>query len=599
MKNKLDKKFLPYPIPNLLRYKISIIKFSIVYFISFAVLYLLVEFPGQNQKEPYFPINHILISGFVVSFYFIALAVFIYQRILSKVKHNLETEKIRELENRLQDQKKESQAFYKELQGRSELLEDQTEEIRRKNLELKLAQHEIREKATYLELVSKYKSEFFANISHELRTPLNSIIVLSQLIADNKSQNLTEKQKEFAKTIYASGNVLLELINEILEVTKIESGKIELYPVQISLWELTDQLKKMFQPMAQQKEIAFYIELDDDLPETIISDSKRVHQILRNLVSNAIKFTDKGSIGIRISRHQDHSIPGVKPGEGLDISIIDTGIGIAEEKKSAIFEAFQQADGTTSSKYGGTGLGLTISRSLAGLLGGVVHVSTKLGEGSVFTLILPEKYNEEENREKNRVMNFPWKTKSRFKNGGLSLMTPLSEENCPSSDDRETIEKGDKVILLVDDDPSFTNLLYDFANEAGYKSLIALNGACAIKLAAEYHPGVIVLDICLPDIDGWEVFERLKKDTATEHIPVFFISGAEETNEVTERGAIGFLSKPVNMIKLKEIFHGFDHLTTVPVNRIGNENSRGTRKDEYSGIFERERSLKTQQKSIN
>lgn len=586
-----SKKLYPYPISNLFRYKISIIKFSIVYFISFAVIYLFFELPDQFRFDAEIPTNQILFCGLITSIYFIFLAIFVYRKILSRVKENLETEKIRELMNLLQEQKSESREFHKELEERTKMLEEQSEEIRRKNMELKLAQHEIKEKATHLEIASKYKSEFFANISHELRTPLNSIIVLSQLIAENRNENLTEKQIEFAKTIFLSGNVLLELINEILEITRIESGKIEFHPGDISIWELTDQLKKMFQPMAQQKDIEFSIELEENLPETIWSDSKRVHQILRNLISNAIKFTEKGSIRIRIFRPgKDYASESIPKGEGLAISVIDTGIGIPEDKRSAIFEAFQQADGTTSSRYGGTGLGLTISRSLAGLLGGFVKVKSQLGVGSEFTLVLPDRFSESDNREKNNIVNSPWKTPQV---GSYKIITPDSTEKAITHDDREKIKDGDKTILIVDDDLSFANLLYDFATESGYMGIIATDGESALSLATKYRPGIIMLDICLPGLNGWEVFEKLKSSSVTSQIPVVFISGAKETNEVNTLGAMGFLSKPVSLEKLREVFDGFKQMTGVPVNRITGKKRRSTQSASQNG----EKSFK-QHKSV-
>jgi signal transduction histidine kinase/CheY-like chemotaxis protein len=472
------------------------------------------------------------------------------------------TDKISELEQLLHEQKIESMAYHKELQERTAILEQQGEEIRKKNIELKLAQHEIREKANYLETASKYKSEFFANISHEFRTPLNSIIVLSQLIAENRTQNLTEKQKEFAKTIYSSGNVLLELINEILEVTKIESGKIELRPVDISLWELTDQLKMMFQPLAQQKGLEFVIELEDNLPEKIFSDSKRLHQILRNLLSNAVKFTEKGSIRIRLWRPSaDHSM--------IAISVIDTGIGISEDKLSAVFEAFQQGDGTTSSKYGGTGLGLTIARSLAAMLGGRVKLESTPGKGSVFTLEIPDTFRGISSPQKGFIYS-PWKNgdirKNYQENNDLKVL-----DDCVAQDDRDSIRHGDKTVLIVDDDISFANLIYDFAKESGYKCIIAQNGICGIDLARRYMPGALLLDICLPDKNGWEVFEVLKNDPYTQQIPVFFISGAEEGNEVKEMGAKGFYTKPVSLDMLRELFSRMEDLTGVPVIRAAKD----------------------------
>lgn len=577
-----SKKLYPHPVSNLLRYKISIIKYSVIYFVTLLAFYLIIQIPlntGMVDRENG-NFRELLLSGFIVSSYFIILALYIYRRIVTKVRKDLETEKIRELERLLHEQKSESRAFHQELQERTLLLEQQKEEIRQKNIELKLAQHEIREKANFLEIASKYKSEFFANMSHEFRTPLNSIIVLSQLIAENRTQNLTEKQKEFARTIYSSGNVLLELINEILEVTRIESGKVELHPEYIVLWEITDQLKMMFQPIAQQKGLEFSIELDENLPDRIFTDSKRLHQILRNLISNAVKFTDQGVIRIHLSRHTHGK---------LAISVIDTGIGISEDKHSAVFEAFQQADGTTSSKYGGTGLGLTIARSLAHMLGGDVVLSSIPGKGSRFTLIIPEIMSVSTLEEKGLLFS-PWKNGNKIRNEIENRVGEIiGESNCPGKDDRDNIRSGDKTVLIVDDDPSFANLLGDFARESGYKVLYANTGNCGIEMANLFRPGVIILDICLPEKNGWEVFEALKLDAYTSQIPVYFVSGAEEANEVTDLGARKFYTKPVSLETLREIFSDMEEITTVPVIRSTTDDQRTADEQEEAEVQTDER----------
>jgi signal transduction histidine kinase/CheY-like chemotaxis protein len=461
------------------------------------------------------------------------------------------------------EQQEELLRVKEELQERTRLLEQQRNKIRQTNLELSIAQNEIREKERFLEIARSSKSEFFATVSHEFRTPLNSIIVLSQLIAENKTENLNEKQIEFAQTIYNSGNLLLDLISEILEVIRIESGKIDLRPESTSLADLTGQLKQMFLPQAEQKGIKFRIEMQEGLPEYFYTDSRHLNNILRKLVSNAVKFTDKGEIVISLLRPGPEfglSTINFPPEQVLLFSVKDTGIGIPEDKQELIFEAFQQAGSYLTSKYGGTGLGLTIARSLAGLLGGEIKIHSMPGKGSEFILALPECYIESFSATPAARKSSPWPGISSLTH--TSAISPLCKlSGMPghsTDDDRDSIRSGDKSLLIIDDDPLFANLLYDLAKEHGLKCLIAPTGECGLHYMHVYNPSAVILDICLPGINGWQVMEHLKKNPRINHTPVYFVSGAESTTEVSQMGALGFLSKPVNLETVRKAFQQID-----------------------------------------
>jgi len=433
-------------------------------------------------------------------------------------------------------------------------IELQRDEIIRKNRDLELARKELAQRTRQIEMTNRFKSEFLANMSHELRTPLNSIIVLSQLLAENRKSNLLDKQVEYARTIFSSGTDLLELINEILDISKIESGKFDIIPESVLLQEITTDLERMFLPVAREKGLDFTVTVASGLPSTLFTDPRRVNQILRNLVSNAIKFTDRGQVTVSITRPEPETDLTGKSIQSRKIlfSVSDTGIGIPEDQLHNIFEAYRQADISTSRRYGGTGLGLTISKNLATLLGGEIRVTSRVDQGSVFTLLLPEKYLKE---------NLP-RTISRKASSCEACVNFLGSTDpsldgkrnpvyaCVYHDDRDTVTKEDKSVLIIDDDPSFSSILYDLAREHGFKSIVSHNGECGLRCAHQFQPTAILLDVCLPGINGWQVLERLKQHPATRDIPVWFLSGADEPDEVTKLGAAGYLTKPVNVDKI-------------------------------------------------
>ncbi len=433
-------------------------------------------------------------------------------------------------------------------------------------------------------MASKYKSEFLANMSHELRTPLNSILVLSQMLSSNKTNNLNEKQIEFATTINSSGKDLLELINDVLDLSKVESGMMELNIDTVNLKQLCEDIRKKFAHVAKNKGLEFVINIDEGVPHSIQSDSMRLMQIIKNFISNAIKYTEEGKVEIDITQ-PDKSLnlsnSGLNHKDALSISVTDSGIGITKEKQNLIFEAFKQADGTTSRKYGGTGLGLSISKNLAQLLGGEIQLKSDEREGSTFTLIFPVG---ESKKEKARdvsnlvagvkpVPNSPakevktTKTKKATKaNKKKKVELPVVEDNV--RDDRKNINKGDKIILIIEDDPNFAQILYDLAHDKDFKCLLAKNGETGLHYAEFYKPDAVVLDIGLPGIDGWEVMERLKENPETRHIPVHFMSASDKDMEALKMGAIGYLSKPASVDSINTAFNKIENTILKSVRKL-------------------------------
>ncbi len=470
-------------------------------------------------------------------------------------------------ENTLHQQKEELSVINEELEERTKALEREKDKIKEKNQELESAHKQIEQKAADLEKASQYKSEFLANMSHELRTPLNSILVLSQLMMKNEKNNLTEKQVEFAKTIHTSGNDLLELINEILDLSKVEAGKLKLNIERVYLQEVCDNIDRAFRPVAQKKGLDFHISIDKGLPEFIYSDPQRMIQVIKNLMSNALKFTEQGYVKLQIHkpgpdfpfRNQN-----LKERNPIAISVIDTGVGIPENKQELIFEAFQQADGTTSRKYGGTGLGLSISKSFALLLEGEMNLKSEEGKGTTFTLVLPESVASKKAAEPEQQPEKP--------TPGQQVSDSQPHESKPKEeprisgaekkktkkpvveDDRNTIKEGDKFILIIEDDPKFARILYDMAGENEFKALIAYEGETGIHYADYYNPSAIILDVMLPGIDGWEVMARLKNNLKTRHIPVHFVSATDKSLRAMKMGAIGYLTKPVTSEQLEKLF---------------------------------------------
>jgi len=484
---------------------------------------------------------------------------------LKKTNEQLEhqAESLRESEELLKSQQEELQQTNEELQEKASLLARQKAEVEQKNREVEEARWEMEEKAEQLALTSKYKSEFLANMSHELRTPLNSMLILSRQLAENNADNLSPKQVQFAETIHSSGADLLSLIDDILDLSKIESGMMGVEVSDVSIAGIAEQLQRSLHQLAQDKNLEFQIEWSDQQPATVRTDDKRLQQILMNLLSNAFKFTEEGKVVLRIAPapgDETYHLESLnRAGDVVAFSVIDTGIGIPAEKQRIIFEAFQQADGTTSRKYGGTGLGLSISREIARLLGGEIRVMSKPGEGSTFTFYLPRNFMPAEPSSappSQAIVNDLKATKAAGTPAESfdSDLVLLSTESAGVPDDRNDIQNGDRVVLIVEDDISFAGILLDLAREKGFKGLVANSGRMALALARKYKPSAITLDIQLPDRDGWTVLDRLKHDAETSHIPVHIISVEPQRQRALQQGAFTHWQKPVTYADLGRAF---------------------------------------------
>ncbi len=445
-----------------------------------------------------------------------------------------QTEKLQASEEELKVQQEELQEANQELEERSRLLEEKNEMITERNIQ-------VQEKAKELELSTKYKSEFLANMSHELRTPLNSILLLSRLLAENANNSLNSDQVEYANVIQNSGKGLLTLINEILDLSKIEAGKMQFELTEFDIQELLNEVNSMFEPMAKDKNISFNINVQEGIAKKLETDRLRLEQILRNLISNALKFTKHGSVILDVK--SDNNI--------MSFSVTDTGIGIPEDKQQTIFEAFQQADGSTRREFGGTGLGLSISRQLTKFLGGEISLKSEEGKGSEFILVLP--------LNKNISYQPQQKTTEFFNLPEVIIDTPNREyisDVVPASipDDRNTIEKDDKVILIIEDDIAFAKSLIEFTRKNNYKALVAVRGDEGVELAAKYHPSGILLDVQLPVKSGWDVMADLKSNISTRTIPVHIMSSHEVRSKSLSLGAVDFINKPVAFEKMSEVF---------------------------------------------
>jgi HAMP domain-containing protein/CheY-like chemotaxis protein/signal transduction histidine kinase len=446
------------------------------------------------------------------------------------------------LTEELRNQQNELQQTNEELEETAVRLTEQKAEVERKNRQVELARQELEEKAEQLALTSKYKSQFLANMSHELRTPLNSLLILSRQLADNGDGNLTEKQIRYADTIRQAGTDLMTLINEILDLAKIESGTMAVEVSAVRFGNLRDYVDQTFRQVAEEKGLTFTVELDPELPSSVDTDDMRLRQVLRNLLSNAIKFTERGKVKLRIYR----AAPDV-----LAFAVSDTGIGIPGDKQRLIFEAFQQADGSTSRKYGGTGLGLAISREIAGLLGGELRVESALRAGSTFTLYLPTVYAAiiREPRRVGLVLS-PALDAVGVKSRPHDNTPTISELPAPPlarsvPDDYEQLQPGDRVLLMIESDLTFAASLLELGRQTGFKGIVATAGAQGLELARAVTPDAITLDLRLPDLDGWVLLDRLKHEPATRHIPVQVISSLDEERRSLSYGAHGFLHKPV------------------------------------------------------
>ncbi|HLL87881.1 MAG TPA: response regulator, partial [Tepidisphaeraceae bacterium] len=492
--------------------------------------------------------------------------------VLNTIEANMRTEDLlkqsQSLARELQSQQQELQQTNAELEDKAKLLAEQNMEVERKNQEVEQARQALEEKAKQLALTSKYKSEFLANMSHELRTPLNSLLILSDQLSKNNEGNLSGRQVEFAKTIHSSGTDLLTLINDILDLSKIESGTVIVDIGDVPFRDLHDYVDRTFRHIADNKKLDFAIDVAADVPRAIQTDAKRLQQILKNLLSNAFKFTDKGSVTMDVRAADGGWSPDNdslnRARSVVSFTVRDTGIGIPPEKQQIIFEAFQQADGSTSRKYGGTGLGLAISREIAKLLGGEIRLSSEVDAGSTFTLYLPVNYVARATRRgggqtvvEGGAIALPsaggsgggGETTSVLVTAEASTPQPirqsLAEPSVIVTDDAANLQAGDRVLLIVENDANFSRFLLDLAREHGFKGVVAGRGSTALQLARDLRPHAVTLDINLPDIDGWRVLDRLKDDVSTRHIPVQLITTEEERERGLRMGAMGALTKPL------------------------------------------------------
>jgi HAMP domain-containing protein/CheY-like chemotaxis protein/signal transduction histidine kinase len=466
--------------------------------------------------------------------------------VLNSIEATMQTEGLlkqsQQLATELQVQQKELTQTNEKLEQKAQQLAEQNVEVERKNQEIEQARRALEEKAEELALTSKYKSEFLANMSHELRTPLNSILILGQQLADNPDSNLTNKQVEFARTIHGAGTDLLNLISDILDLSKIESGTVTVDAEEIAVSSLTEAVARPFRHEAENKHLSFDVQIDASVGRLIYTDSKRLQQVLKNLLSNAFKFTQDGGVNLRVTAPSagwstGHPILS-QPGGVIAFEVSDSGIGIPPEKQRIIFEAFQQADASTSRKYGGTGLGLAISRELSNLLGGEIHLKSTPGTGSTFTLYLPARYSGPTAVARPASPTLP------ASNKGYALVVAQERPIEQIPDDRNSINEGDSVLLVVEDDPHYARIMLDLARDEGFKVLVASRGEDALELAEQYMPTAVSLDIFLPDMLGWTVLSRLKQNPRTRHIPIQIVTLDEDRQHGLSRGAFSFISKP-------------------------------------------------------
>jgi signal transduction histidine kinase/DNA-binding response OmpR family regulator/CHASE3 domain sensor protein len=501
-----------------------------------------------------------------------------------------QTERLRESERQLQQQQEELKQSNEELEQSNEelqqsseeieekanLLADQKKEVERTNQEIEQARTALEEKARQLALTSKYKSEFLANMSHELRTPLNSLMILSKMLAENSGSNLSDKQVQYARTIYSSGNDLLELINDILDLSKIESGTVEIEPDEMGFPELTQFVEDTFRHVAENKKLAFQVELDPRLPRTINTDVRRLQQVVKNLLSNSFKFTEKGSVELKINAvtsgwdAQCETLNHI--GKAIAFAVKDTGIGIPLEKQQIIFEAFQQADAGTARKFGGTGLGLSISREIARLLGGSLRVESEPEQGSTFTLYLPPEVSAEHVqgllKRRQDAAVAPKPVSAVPARDEIPAVLPHETGTGAAADDRANLQPGDLVLLIIEDDRNFANVLMEFAREKKFKAVVANTAAQGIVLASQIKPAAITLDIRLPDNDGWMVLDWLKHDPKTRHVPVHIVTVEEERDRSLRLGAVSFLQKPVTKETLEDALTQTIEFINRPVKKL-------------------------------
>jgi CheY-like chemotaxis protein/signal transduction histidine kinase/CHASE3 domain sensor protein len=460
---------------------------------------------------------------------------------------------LKESQARLEQQQVELEQTNSQLEEQTQQLEGQRDDLERANAGIQL-------KARELEQASQYKSDFLANMSHELRTPLNSSLILAKLLADNADENLTPEQVKYAQTIQSSGNDLLNLINDILDLSKIEAGHVDIGPEQLAVERLVAATRGLFEPVAATKGVEFKIHLAPDMPAIIETDPQRLEQVLKNLLSNAFKFTEKGSVTLSLRSAPNHQVA---------FAVSDTGIGISEDQQRAIFDAFHQADGTISRRFGGTGLGLSISRELVRLLGGSIHVSSRPGQGSTFTVTLPAIYDASEvaSREPPKSVSSSPSTASPSPDP-VEARPLQAVRHLIVDDDRASPADDRRTLLVIEDDDAFASILRDLAREMGFKALVAGTAQEALSLAQQFMPNAIVLDVGLPDQSGLSVLDRLKRDVRTRHIPIHIVSADDYSETALSLGAVGYMLKPVARDQLMQVLQRLEAKLSQGIRRV-------------------------------
>ncbi len=484
------------------------------------------------------------------------------------------TEGLQASEAHLKVQEEELRAANAELEEKAQALEERQEMVSLKNRELLEIKTDLEEKARQLQISGKYKSEFLANMSHELRTPLNSVIILAQDLARNKAKNLTAEQIKDAEIIKSGGEELLQLIQDILDLSKIEAGRMPVNIERVPLAATLDSVMSGFKALCAEKGLELTGTIPDGLPDTIRTDRQKLEQVLRNLLSNAFKFTEKGNIALAVATPRedtDLSGSGLTPENALVFSVADTGIGISQDQQGQIFEAFHQADGSTSRSYGGTGLGLSISRELTKLLGGELRLESAAGKGAVFSVYLPREFEPSRKNETGDRHPEPGQKRIRKAPETASILfsaAPDQQLPAPIPDDREAVTPGDKVVCVIEDDESFARVLQRACHERDFKCIHAADGKSGLALVRQYKPDAVILDIRMPGMDGWSVLDAIKTDSEIRHIPVHIMSVEEETLDAYRKGAIGFLTKPANRSQLDRAFARIEDLVQKKVKKL-------------------------------
>ena len=532
----------------------------------------------ENDNASSYRSSWFIFGGMAIFYVSMVLAIWFYQRGRARAQmaqlhytHELEKreEELKMQQEELKASNEEIEASNEELEEKTKALEEQNMQIQQQAVELEEGKKLIEEQVAAVERASKYKSEFLANMSHELRTPLNSLLILAKMLAQNEEGNLTEEQVEEAHVIHNGGLELLGLINDILDLSKVEAGKLSLLVEEVPLQGIVKRLQQQFAPVAKEKKLELAVQVADDLPEMLTTDVQRVEQILKNLLSNAFKFTQEGSVTLEIRRPEQPELQrfSVKRDEAIAFSVIDTGIGIEPSKFKDIFEAFQQENGSIDRHYGGTGLGLTIARKFSHMLGGEIQIASKKGEGSRFTLVLPVVMGEVV-----LPVDEPYLATPVADDSSRIALKPMPKVWAAEfiADDRKNIAPKDKVLLIIEDDKHFAGTLMKIARKRGYKCLAAGDGKTGLLLANEEAVHAIILDLSLPDIDGMNVLDQLKHNLKTRHIPVHIISGRDEADNVVplRKGAIGYLTKPVEAEKIEGALSKLEGLLEAGVKKI-------------------------------